>query len=137
MFDSPRDHDLLEVGHASTSVSLALGLAKAHDLAGGTENVIAVIGDGSLSGGEALEALDVAGGELNSSLIIVFNDNQISIAENHGGISRRMVRHCPLPLREDRYVAPPFQSAHAMHLICIPRGVFPVGGLQNPIACAL
>lgn len=137
MFDSPRDHDLLEVGRASTSVSLALGLAKAHDLAGGTENVIAVIDDGSLSGGEALGALDVAGGELNSSLIIVFNDNQISIAENHGGISRRMVRHCPLPLREDRYVAPPFQSAHAMHLICIPRGVFPVGGLQNPIACAL
>ena len=80
------DHDLFEMGHTSTSVSLALGLAKARDLAGGTENVIAVIGDGSLSGGEALEGLDVAGGELNSNLIIVFNDNQMSISENHGGI---------------------------------------------------
>lgn len=79
------DHDLFEVGHTSTSVSLALGLAKARDLAGGTENIIAVIGDGSLSGGEALEGLDVAG-ELGSNFIIVFNDNQMSIAENHGGM---------------------------------------------------
>lgn len=80
------DHDLFEVGHTSTSVSLALGLAKGRDLAGGTENVIAVIGDGSLSDGEALEGLDIAGDELDSNLIIVLNDNQMSIAENHGGI---------------------------------------------------
>lgn len=80
------DHDLFEVGHTSMSVSLALGLAKARDLAGDTENAIAVIGDGSLSGGEALEGLDIAGGELTSNLIVVFNDNQMSIAENHDGI---------------------------------------------------
>ena len=79
------DHDLFEDGHTSTSISLALGLAKARDLAGRHENVVAVIGDGSLSGGEALEGLDVAG-ELGSNFVIVFNDNQMSIAENHGGM---------------------------------------------------
>ena len=74
------EHDLFNVGHTSTSVSLATGLAKARDLKGGQENVIALIGDGSLSGGEALEALDFAGSELNSNLIIIVNDNQQSIA---------------------------------------------------------
>ena len=81
-------HDLFKIGHTSTSVSLALGLAKARDLRGGHENIIAVIGDGSMSGGEALEGLNVAG-ELNSNFIIVFNDNQRSIAENHGGMYDR------------------------------------------------
>ena len=79
------EHDFFNVGHTSTSVSLACGLAKARDLKGEKGNVIAVIGDGSLSGGEALEGLDFAS-ELNSNLIIVVNDNDMSIAENHGGL---------------------------------------------------
>ena len=78
-------HDLFKIGHTSTAISLALGLAKARDIMGGKENIIAFIGDGSMSGGEALEGLNVAG-ELNSNFIIVFNDNQMSIAENHGGM---------------------------------------------------
>ena len=79
------EHDFFNVGHTSTSVSLACGLAKARDLKGGKGNVIAVIGDGSLSGGEALEGLDFAS-ELKSNLIIIVNDNDMSIAENHGGL---------------------------------------------------
>lgn len=79
------EHDFFNVGHTSTSVSLACGLAKARDLKGDKENIIAVIGDGSLSGGEALEGLDFAS-ELNSNFIIVINDNDMSIAENHGGL---------------------------------------------------
>ena len=82
---SESEHDFFVIGHTSTSVSLAGGLAKGRDLRGETGNVIAVIGDGSLSGGEALEGLDWAA-ELNSNFIIVVNDNQMSIAENHGGL---------------------------------------------------
>ena len=86
-YSSPQEseHDHFTVGHTSTSVSLACGLAKGRDLTGGKGNVIAVIGDGSLSGGEALEGLDFAA-ELESNLIIVVNDNDMSIAENHGGL---------------------------------------------------
>lgn len=86
-YSSPQEseHDHFTVGHTSTSVSLACGLAKGRDLNGGGGNVIAVIGDGSLSGGEALEGLDFAA-ELESNLIIVVNDNDMSIAENHGGL---------------------------------------------------
>lgn len=84
------EHDLFNVGHTSTSISLASGLAKARDLKGEKRNVIAVIGDGSLSGGEAMEALNVAGSELNSNFIILVNDNEIAIAENHGGIYRNL-----------------------------------------------
>ncbi len=87
---SESEHDHFVIGHTSTSVSLACGLAKGRDLAGGTENVIAVIGDGSLSGGEALEGLDVAGSELHSNFIIIVNDNQMSIAENHGGLYKNL-----------------------------------------------
>lgn len=83
-------HDHFVIGHTSTSVSLACGMAKGRDLLGGKENVIAVIGDGSLSGGEALEGFNVAGSELGSNLIIVVNDNQMSIAENHGGLYRNL-----------------------------------------------
>ena len=79
------EHDNFVIGHTSTSVSLAGGLAKGRDLQGGCGNVIAVIGDGSLSGGEALEGLDWAA-ELATNFIIVVNDNQMSIAENHGGL---------------------------------------------------
>jgi len=78
-------HDLFKVGHTSTSVSLATGVAKARDLKEEKGNVIALIGDGSLSGGEALEGLDNAAA-LNSNIIIVVNDNEMSIAENHGGL---------------------------------------------------
>lgn len=84
------EHDLFNVGHTSTSISLATGLAKARDNLGGTENVIAVIGDGSLSGGEALEGLNVAASEINSNLIIILNDNQQSISETHGGIYKNL-----------------------------------------------
>lgn len=79
------EHDHFTIGHTSTSVSLACGLAKARDLRGESANVIAIIGDGSLSGGEALEGMDFAA-ELDSNMIIVVNDNGMSIAENHGGL---------------------------------------------------
>ncbi len=84
------EHDHFILGHTSTSVSLALGLAKARDVKGEKGNVVAIIGDGSLSGGEALEGLDFAGGELNSNLIIIANDNDKSIAENHGGLYKNL-----------------------------------------------
>ena len=82
---SESEHDHFVIGHTSTSVSLAGGLAKARDLQGGEGNVVAVIGDGSLSGGEAFEGLDYAA-ELGTNFIVVVNDNQMSIAENHGGL---------------------------------------------------
>lgn len=90
-YSSPEEseHDFFTVGHTSTSVSLACGLAKARDLKGDKENVIAIIGDGSLSGGEALEGLNVAA-ELDSNFIIVVNDNDMSIAENHGGMYQNL-----------------------------------------------
>ena len=86
-YTNPKEspHDQFIVGHTSTSISLALGLAKARDVLGTKENIIAFIGDGSLSGGQALEALDYAG-EYDKNLIIIVNDNDQSIAENHGGI---------------------------------------------------
>lgn len=79
------DHDIFKIGHTSTSISLATGLAKGRDLLGGKENVIALIGDGSLTGGEALEGLNNAA-TLGSNIIIIVNDNNMSIAENQGGI---------------------------------------------------
>lgn len=79
------EYDLFKVGHTSTSVSLATGVAKARDLKGEKYNVVALIGDGSLSGGEALEGLDNAA-TLGSNIIIIVNDNDMSIAENHGGL---------------------------------------------------
>ena len=84
------EHDLFNVGHTSTSISLASGLVKARDMKGGKENVIALIGDGSLSGGEALEALDFAGSEIHSNFIIIVNDNQQSIPEVHGGLYQNL-----------------------------------------------
>ena len=86
---SESEHDFFVIGHTSTSVSLATGLAKARDLKGGTGNVIAVIGDGSLSGGEAFEGLNNAV-ELGTNFIVIVNDNQMSIAENHGGLYRNL-----------------------------------------------
>ena len=83
------EYDNFEVGHTSTSVSLATGLQKARDIKGTDENIIAIIGDGSLSGGEAFEGLDEAS-ELGTGIIIVVNDNEMSIAENHGGIYKNL-----------------------------------------------
>ena len=80
---SESGYDLFEVGHTSTSISLATGLAKARDIEGGKENVVAFIGDASLGGGMALEGLGFAP-TLGSNFILVINDNQMSIAENHG-----------------------------------------------------
>ena len=86
-YTSPEEseYDLFSLGHTSSAVALAAGIAKARDLKGDKENVIAVIGDGSLSGGVAFEGLDY-GATLGSNFIVVVNDNQMSIAENHGGI---------------------------------------------------
>ena len=78
-------YDNFEIGHTSTSIALATGLQKGRDILGGTENVIAFIGDGSLSGGEALEGLDTAAA-IGTNIIIIVNDNEMSIAENHGGL---------------------------------------------------
>ena len=87
-------YDLFSIGHTSTSLALASGIAKARDIEGGKENVIAVIGDGSLGGGEALEGLNY-GATLGSNFIVVVNDNDMSIAENHGGLyaDLRLLRH--------------------------------------------
>ncbi len=82
-------HDIFTIGHTSTSISLALGLAKGRDVNNENDNIIAIIGDGSLSGGEALEGLDYAG-EYNKNLIIIVNDNDQSIAENHGGLYKSL-----------------------------------------------
>lgn len=84
------EHDFFRVGHTATSISLACGMAKARNINGGKENIIAVIGDGSLSGGEAFEGLDFGGSDVEGNLIIIFNDNQMSIAEDHGGIYKNL-----------------------------------------------
>ena len=83
------EHDHFVIGHTSTSISLACGLAKARDLTFGNENVIAIIGDASLDGGEAFEALNYAS-ELNSNLIVIVNDNEMSIPENHGALGKHL-----------------------------------------------
>ena len=79
------EYDLFTIGHTSTAVSLAGGIAKGRDLLGDDYNVVALVGDGSLSGGEAFEGLD-EGATLGSNFIVVVNDNEMSIAENHGGL---------------------------------------------------
>lgn len=86
-FTAPEEseHDIFKVGHTSTSVSLASGVAMARDMQGDNYNVVAIIGDGSLSGGQAFEGLDNAA-KLNSNFIVVVNDNEMSIAENVGGL---------------------------------------------------
>ena len=86
---SESEHDFFIVGHTSTSVSLACGLAKARDIKGGKENIIAVIGDGSLSGGEAYEGLNNAAAS-GKNIIILVNDNDMSIAENYGGLYKNL-----------------------------------------------
>ena len=83
------EHDHFMIGHTSTSVTLATGVAKARDLKGEKYNVIALIGDGSLSGGEAFEGFNNAS-VLASNLIIIVNDNEMSIAENQGGLYKNL-----------------------------------------------
>ncbi|HFJ6057418.1 TPA: 1-deoxy-D-xylulose-5-phosphate synthase [Enterococcus faecium] len=82
-------HDYFTVGHTSTSISLATGLAKARDLKKESGNVVAFIGDGSLSGGLAFEGLN-NGGVLQSNLIVLVNDNEMSIDENHGSLYKNL-----------------------------------------------
>jgi len=97
-YSNPKEseHDNFIIGHTSTSVSLATGVAKARDVKGENFNVVAIIGDGSLSGGEAYEGLNNAS-ELDSNIIVIVNDNEMSIAENHGGLYKNLAE-----LRETR-----------------------------------
>ena len=90
-FTSPKEskHDFFNIGHTSTSISLACGLAKARDLKNEKYNVIALIGDGSLSGGEAYEGLNQAAEE-GTNMIVIVNDNEMSIAENYGGLYKNL-----------------------------------------------
>lgn len=85
------EFDLFTIGHTSTAVSLAGGITKGRDLSGDSYNVVALVGDGSLSGGEAFEGLD-EGATLGSNFIVVVNDNEMSIAENHGGLYGNLAR---------------------------------------------
>ena len=84
-------HDFFKVGHTSTSISLATGLAKARDLKGDNENIVAIIGDGSLSGGEAYEGLNNIS-EQGTNMIIIVNDNEMSISENVGALNNHLAR---------------------------------------------
>src|SRR5574344_1427842 len=86
--ESP-EYDTFELGHTSTSIALATGLQKARDIKGGKENIVVVIGDGSLSGGEAFEGMNEAT-ELGTNFILIVNDNGMSIAENHGGMYKNL-----------------------------------------------
>ena len=103
---SESDTDIFETGHASNSISAALGLARARDLAGGKEKIVCVIGDGALTGGEAYEALNNAS-KLDTNLIIILNDNNMSISEPTGGMSKYLdsIRTYQgyLDLKEDVY----------------------------------
>lgn len=83
---SESEYDVFNTGHSSTSISIALGMARARDIKGENHKVIAVIGDGALTGGMALEALNDAGSSL-SNMIVILNDNEMSISKNVGGIS--------------------------------------------------
>lgn len=83
--------DTFDTGHSSTSLSVANGLVSARKLSGGDEKIVAVIGDGALSGGMAMEALNNVG-KLDSNLIIVLNDNNMSISENVGGMANYLAK---------------------------------------------
>ena len=101
------DCDCFDTGHSSTSISAGIGLVKARDLTGGSQSVISVIGDGSMTGGMAFEALNNAS-QLKSNFIIVLNDNQMSIAENVGGLSQYPVSYTHLDVYKRQ---PPAWSA--------------------------
>ena len=91
-YTDPREsvHDLFSIGHTSTAISLSSGIAKSRDLRKEKFNVVAIVGDGSLSGGEALEGLNVVGSELKSNFIIVVNDNDQFISESHGAVAENL-----------------------------------------------
>lgn len=93
---SESEHDIFETGHSSTSISAALGIAKARDLSGEDYNVIAVIGDGSLTGGMAFEALNNAG-DFPTRLIVILNDNNMSISNNIGGMANYLSKIRTVP----------------------------------------
>jgi len=94
---SESEHDAFDTGHGSTAIAAGLGMAKARDLAGEDHSVVAVVGDGAMTGGMAFEALNL-GGQLDTPLIVVLNDNQMSISANVGGLSAYLRR-----LRLDPY----------------------------------
>lgn len=94
---SESEHDVWEAGHSSTSLSAAMGMALARDLQGGNNKVVAVIGDGALTGGMALEALNHIGHE-KKNLIVVLNDNEMSIAPNVGALHNYLGK-----IRSDRH----------------------------------
>ena len=87
---SESPHDAFGVGHASTSISAAAGIAVAKELAGGNEKVIAVIGDGSMTGGMAFEAMNHLG-DLKSDVLVILNDNQMAISSNTGALRHHLV----------------------------------------------
>lgn len=93
--ESPYDH--FGTGHASTSISAALGFAKARDLKGSSEHVVAVIGDGALTGGLALEAMNNAG-QMRTNITVVLNDNEMSISKNVGAMATHLSKLRMLPL---------------------------------------
>ena len=118
-FTNPQEseHDIFTVGHTSTALSLACGLCKARDLMGQHHRVVAIIGDGSLSGGEAYEALNNVA-EQNTGMIIVVNDNEMSIAENHGGYYKNLEL-----LRETNGAAPHnIFKAMGLDYLYVPQG---------------
>ena len=88
---SESEHDAFGAGHSSTSISAAVGFAKARDLRGGKNNVIAVIGDGAMTGGMAFEALENAG-HMDSNIIVILNDNEMSIDPNVGALAEYLSR---------------------------------------------
>ncbi len=123
------EHDAFNIGHTSTSISLAVGLAKARDLNGRKENIIAVIGDSALDGGEAFEAINYAA-ELGTNLIIVVNDNDMSIPENHGTLSRKLTE-----LRENNgQVANNYFDALGLQYIFVKDG-HDIGALIDTFEC--
>jgi len=90
-------HDAFGAGHSSTSISAALGFAKARDLKGTDEEIVAIIGDGALTGGQALEALNNAG-QLGSKMCVILNDNEMSISPNVGALATHLSKLRALPL---------------------------------------
>jgi 1-deoxy-D-xylulose-5-phosphate synthase len=121
---SESEHDIFEAGHGCTSISAALGFAKARDLRGGNETIVAVIGDGSITGGLAFEALNNAG-HLGTNLIVVLNDNEMSIAPNVGAISRYLAR----ARTQTHYLRAKADFEHVMHRL--PMGEVVLGAVER------
>lgn len=129
-------HDFFNIGHTSTSISLACGMAKARDINHTNEDIIAVIGDASLDGGEAFEALNYAS-ELNSGLIVVVNDNDMSIPENHGGLCKLLteLRQSGGNVKDNYFKALGFEYIFVKdgHNFQIYGCIFKVKGTKKPV----